>query len=210
MENQQVLSADQRRLEVDAYARYRITNPLLMYVAADTEDNLANQLRTILSSALRNELGRQPFTSLLSPERGQMMDNIQTALNRVAHQYGAEIIDVRIKHADLPEGTPLESAYERMRTARTQEARSIEAQGYRQAQIIRADADAEAVATYARAFNQDPDFYDFYRAMQSYQTSFINDTATGEPPRGRTNIILSPNNDYLRQFRSGGSAAGGR
>jgi membrane protease subunit HflC len=210
MENQQVLSADQRRLEVDAYARYRITNPLLMYVAADTEDNLANQLRSILSSALRNELGRQPFTSLLSPERGQMMDNIQTALNRVAHQYGAEIIDVRIKHADLPEGTPLESAYERMRTARTQEARSIEAQGYRQAQIIKADADAEAVATYARAFNRDPDFYDFYRAMQSYLASFTAEPQPGEPPRGRTNIILSPNNDYLRQFRSGGSAAGGR
>ena len=210
MENQQVLSADQRRLEVDAYARYRITNPLRMYVAADTEENLANQLRPILSSALRNELGRQPFASLLSPERGQMMDNIQTALNRVANQYGAEIVDVRIKHADLPEGTPLNSAYERMRTARTQEARSIEAQGYRQAQIIRADADAEAVATYARAFNQDPDFYDFYRAMQSYRISFITDTVTGEPPRGRTNIILSPNNDYLRQFRSGGSAAGGR
>jgi modulator of FtsH protease HflC len=210
MENQQVLSADQRRLEVDAYARYRITNPLRMYVAADTEDNLANQLRSILSSALRNELGRQPFTSLLSPERGQMMDNIETALNRVAHQYGAEIIDVRIKHADLPEGTPLESAYERMRTARTQEARSIEAQGYRQAQIIKADADAEAVATYARAFNRDPDFYDFYRAMQSYLASFTAEPQPGEPPRGRTSIILSPNNDYLRQFRSGGSAAGGR
>ena len=206
MENQQVLSADQRRLEVDAYARYRIVDPLRMYVAALSEENLANQLRPILSSSLRNELGRQPFASLLSPERGQMMDNIQTALNRVAHQYGAEIVDVRIKHADLPEGTPLDSAYERMRTARTQEARSIEAQGYREAQIIKADADAEAIATYARAFNQDPDFYDFYRAMQSYQTSFVAEPPTGEPPRGRTSIILSPNNDYLRQFRSGGAA----
>lgn len=206
MENQQVLSADQRRLEVDAYARYRIVDPLRMYVAALSEENLANQLRPILSSSLRNELGRQPFASLLSPERGQMMDNIQTALNRVAHQYGAEIVDVRIKHADLPEGTPLDSAYERMRTARTQEARSIEAQGYREAQIIKADADAEAIATYARAFNQDPDFYDFYRAMQSYQTSFVAEPPTGEPPRGRTSIILSPNNDYLRQFRSGGGA----
>jgi membrane protease subunit HflC len=204
MENQQVLSADQRRLEVDAYARYRIVNPLTMYVAAGTEENLANQLRLILSSSLRNELGRQPFASLLSLERGQMMDNIQNALNRVASQYGAEIVDVRIKHADLPEGTPLDSAYERMRTARTQEARSIEAQGYREAQIIKADADAEAIATYARAFNQDPDFYDFYRAMQSYQTSFVAEPATGEPPRGRTSIILSPNNEYLRQFRGGG------
>ena len=210
MENQQVLSADQRRLEVDAYARYRIVDPLRMFVAATSEENLGNQLSPILASALRNELGRQPFSSLLSPERGQMMDNIQAALNRVARQYGAEIVDVRIKHADLPSGTPLESAYERMRTARTQEARSIEAQGNRQAQIIRADADAEAVATYARAFNQDPDFYDFYRAMQSYRTSFLTDTAPGQPPRGRTSIILSPNNDYLRQFRNGATAGAGR
>jgi membrane protease subunit HflC len=204
MENQQVLSADQLRLEVDAFARYRIVDPLRMYVSAGTEENVSNQLRPILSSALRNELGRQPFAALLSPERGQMMDNIQTALNRVARQYGAEIVDVRIKHADLPDGTPLDSAYERMRTARVQEARSIEAQGYKQAQIIRAEADAQAVATYARAFNQDPDFYDFYRAMQSYQTSFITETATGDQPRGRTSIILSPNNEYLRQFRGGG------
>jgi len=203
MENQQVLSADQRRLEVDAFARYRVVDPLRMYVAAGTEDNLGSQLSPILASALRNELGRQPFSSLLSPERGQMMENIQAALNRVALQYGAEIVDVRIKHADLPTGTPLDSAYERMRTARIQEARSIEAQGYRQAQIIKADADAEAIATYARAFNQDPEFYDFYRAMQSYRTSFLTESAPGQPPRGRTNIILSPNNDYLQQFRSG-------
>jgi membrane protease subunit HflC len=206
MENQQVLSADQLRLEVDAFARYRIVDPLRMYISAGTEENVSNQLRPILSSALRNELGRQPFAALLSPERGQMMDNIQSALNRVAGQYGAAIVDVRIKHADLPDGTPLDSAYERMRTARTQEARSIEAQGYKQAQIIRAEADAEAVATYAHAFNQDPDFYDFYRAMQSYQTSFVAEPATGEPPRGRTSIILSPNNEYLRQFRGGGGA----
>ena len=77
--------------------------------------------------SLRNELGRRPFAALLSPERGQMMDNIQNALNRVARQYGAQIVDVRIKRADLPDGTPLESAYQRMRTAREQEARSIQA-----------------------------------------------------------------------------------
>jgi membrane protease subunit HflC len=200
------LSADQQRLEVDAYARYRIVDPLRMYVSAGSAENVSSQLQPILSSALRNELGRQPFAALLSPERGQVMENIQTALNRVARQYGVQIVDVQIKHADLPEGTPLDSAYERMRTARTQEARSIEAQGYREAQIIKADADAEAIATYARAFNQDPDFYDFYRAMQSYQTSFVTEPPTGEPPRGRTSIILSPNNEYLRQFRGGGGA----
>jgi modulator of FtsH protease HflC len=201
MENQQVLSTDQLRLQVDAYARYRIVDPLQMYKAARTEERVSDQLRPILGSALRNELGRRPFAALLSPERGQMMDNIQTALNRVARQYGAQIVDVRIKRADLPEGPPLDSAYERMRTARTQEARSIQAQGLKQAQIIRAEANAEAANTYASAFSQDPAFYDFYRAMQSYEASFLSNPGTAENPRGRTNIILSPDNEYLRQFR---------
>ena len=200
MENQQVLSTDQLRLQVDAFARYRIVDPLRMYISARTEENVSDQLRPILGSALRNELGRRPFAALLSPERGQMMDNIQNALNRVALQYGAAIVDVRIKRADLPDGTPLESAFQRMRTAREQEARSIEAQGYKQAQIIRAEADAEAAATYAAAFTQDPEFYDFYRAMQSYEASFISTGQDGQQ-RGRTNIILSPDNEYLRQFR---------
>jgi modulator of FtsH protease HflC len=198
MENQQVLSTDQLRLQVDAFARYRIVDPLRMYISARTEENVSAQLQPILGSALRNELGRRPFAALLSPERGQMMDNIQNALNRVATQYGAQIVDVRIKRADLPDGTPLESAYQRMRTARQQEARSIEAQGLKQAQIIRAEADAEAANTYAGAFSQDPEFYDFYRAMQSYETSFVSSGRNGED--GRTNIILSPDNAYLRQF----------
>lgn len=200
LEDQQVLSTDQYRLQVDAYARYRIVDPLQMYRAAQTEDRVSDALRPILGSALRNELGRRPFAALLSPERGQMMDNIQEALNRVATQYGAQIVDVRIKRADLPDGSPLEAAYQRMRTAREQEARSIQAQGLKQAQIIRAEADAEAAATYAGAFNQDPVFYDFYRAMQSYEASFTG-TSTADNPRGRTNIIMSPDNEYLRQFR---------
>jgi len=200
MDDQQVLSTDQLRLEVDAFARYRIVDPLRMYISAQTEENVSAQLQPILGSALRNELGRRPSAALLSPERGQMMDNIKTALNRVAQQYGAEIVDVRIKRADLPTGSPLDSAYDRMRTARQQEARSIQAQGLKQAQIIRAEADAEATATYAAAFNRDPEFYDFYRAMQSYDVSFNNPNVPAGQ-RGRTNIILSPNNDYLRQFR---------
>ena len=198
MDNQPVLSTDQLRLEVDAFARFRIRDPLQMYIAARTEENLANQLKPILASALRNEFGRRPSAALLTPERGQMMDNIRNALNRVAAQYGAEIVDVRIKRADLPNGTPLDSAYQRMRTARAQEATSIEAQGNRQAQIIRAEADAEAAATYASAFNRDAEFYDFYRAMQSYRNSFL---GSRDGQRGRSSIILSPNNDYLRQFR---------
>jgi membrane protease subunit HflC len=199
MDRQQVLSTDQLRLQVDAFARYRIVDPLRMFISARTEERVSDQLRPILGSALRNELGKRPFAALLSPERGQLMQNIETALNRVARQYGAEIIDVRIKRADLPDGTPLESAYQRMQTARQQEARSIRAQGAKQAQIIRAEADAEAASTYAEAFGKDPDFYDFYRAMQSYEATFLADGSGGE--MGRSSIILSPNNDYLREFR---------
>ena len=199
MDRQQVLSTDQLRLQVDAFARYRIVDPLRMFISARTEERVSDQLRPILGSALRNELGKRPFAALLSPERGQMMDNIQAALNRVARQYGAEIVDVRIKRADLPEGTPLQSAYQRMETARRQEARSIQAQGLKQAQIIRAEADAEAASTYAEAFGKDADFYDFYRAMQSYETTFVNDGTGGD--MGRSSIILSPQNDYLREFR---------
>jgi modulator of FtsH protease HflC len=197
MEPQQVLSTDQLRLNVDAYARYRIVDPLRMYTTARSVENVSDALRPILGSALRNELGKRTFATLLSPERGQVMDNVQAGLEKIARQYGAEIIDVRIKRADLPDGTPLESAYERMRTARTQEALTIEADGLRQAQIIRAEADAKAAQTYAAAFGKDPQFYDFYRAMQSYRQTFTTKT------NGSTNVILSPNNEYLRQFRGG-------
>ena len=198
MERQQVLSTDQLRLQVDAFARYRIVDPERMYISARREDRVSEQLRPILGSALRNELGKRPFAALLSPERGQLMQNIRTSLNLVARQYGAEIVDVRIMRADLPEGTPLQSAYQRMRTAREQEARSIRAQGSKQAQIIRAEAEAQASNTYAQAFGKDPDFYDFYRAMQSYRTTFVNNGT--DQPMGRSSIILSPENEYLREF----------
>ncbi len=199
MDPQQVLSTDQLRLNVDAYARFRIVDPVRMYSAARTVENVSDALRPILGSALRNELGKRKFAELLSPERDRVMDNIQAGLERVAQQYGAEIVDVRIKRADLPEGTPLDSAYERMRTARTQEALTIEADGFRQAQIIRAEADAKSAEIYAAAFGKDPDFYDFYRAMQSYRQTFgVNGKTSGS-----TSIIMSKDNDYLREFRGG-------
>ncbi|HVL29868.1 MAG TPA: protease modulator HflC [Sphingomicrobium sp.] len=197
MERQQVLSTDQLRLEVDAFARYRIVDPLRMYISARTEDRVESALRPILGSQLRNELGKRPFASLLSPEREGVMENIRRGLDNVAAQYGVDIIDVRIKKADLPDGTPLQSAYNRMVTARQQEARSIRAEGAKRAAIIRADADAEAARTYAAAFGKDPDFYEFYRAMQSYQTTFLGDGDKKPPP---TNVILSPQNDYLKEF----------
>ena len=195
MEQQEVLSTDQLRLQVDAFARFRVTQPDGMYRTIRTEDRLRDQLRTILGSSLRNELGKRTFAALLSAERGEVMENIQTALNREARKYGAEVIDVRIKRADLPAAT-LQSAYNRMRSARNQEAIAIDAEGQKEAQIIRADAEAEAARIYAISYGKDADFYDFYRAMQSYRQTFQN----GE---GQTNVILSPQNAYLEKFRNG-------
>lgn len=197
MQRQQVLSTDQRRLQVDAFARYRIVDPLRMYISAGTEDQLRDQLRPILGSEVRNELGRIEFASLLTPERQGIMDSVRNSLNRIASQYGVRVIDVRIKRTDLPDGAPLSAAFDRMRTAREQEARSILAQGQKQAQIIRAQADADASRTYAASFGKDPQFYDFYRAMQSYEITFV---GNGQDKIAPTTIIMSPQDDYLKQF----------
>ena len=197
MEPQPVLSTDQRRLMVDAFARYRIVDPLLMYIRSTTEENLSGQLQTILRSEVRNELAKQPFAALLSPERQGVMDDVRKSLNVQAAKFGVQIVDVRIKKTDLPDGAPLQSAFESMRTARLQEARSIRAQGAKQAQIIRAQADADAARTYAASFGKDPQFYDFYRAMQSYQTTFVGDA---QDKVGPTTVILSPQDDYLKEF----------
>ncbi|WP_010544794.1 protease modulator HflC [Sphingomonas elodea] len=190
-----VLSTDQLRLEIDAYARYRITDPLRMVVTVGTEERLRDQLQPLLRSSLRNELGKRRSSTLLSPERGQVMDNVQASLQKLASQYGVQIVDVRIKQTELPSGSPLTSALTRMATARSQEAETIKAQGLKDAQIIRADAQAQAAQIYAAAFNKDPKFYDFYRAMQSYRTTFLSPDAKGD-----SQIILSPNNAYLREF----------
>lgn len=194
MERQQVLSNDQQRLQVDAYARFRIINPVAMVESAGTEEQLRIQLAPILTSVLRQELGRRPFASLINAERGTAMTNIRDALDAQARQYGAQVLDVRIKRADLPEGRPLDAAFTRMETDRQEEARTIRAEGDRDAQIIRAEAQAEAARTYADAYNQSPEFYDFYRAMESYRRTF----ETGE---GESSIIMDGNNEYLRQFR---------
>jgi membrane protease subunit HflC len=198
MEREQVLSSDQQRLLVDAYARFRIIDPVRMVQTAGTTDGVRNQLEPILNSVLRQELGRRTFANMLTAERGQAMTNIRNNLDVQAREYGAQVIDVRIKQTDLPDGTPLDSAFRRMRTDREREARTIRAQGERNARVIRAEADAEAARVYADSFGKDPGFYDFYRAMQSYDTTF----AKGEG-QGQSNIILSPDNDYLRQFRNG-------
>ncbi len=194
LETQQVLSSEQRPLEVDAYARYRIIDPVKMVRTAGTTERVSDQLKPILSSVLRQELGKRTFQSMLTAERGAVMKQIREGLDREARKYGAQVIDVRIKRADLPDGTPLESAFVRMQAAREQQASAIRAEGQKNAQIIQATAEAESARIYAEAFGKDPAFYDFYRAMQSYSTTFVNG-------KGGSTIILSPDNEYLKQFK---------
>lgn len=193
MDNEQVLTSDQQRLRVNAYARYRIIQPVTMIQRSGNEERLNAQLKPILRSALRQELGRRTFASLLTAERGNAMNRIRETLDTQSREYGAQIIDVRIKAADLPEGTPLQAAFTRMISERQEQAETIRAQGRKNAQIIRAKADAEAAKTYADAYGKDPQFYDFYRAMESYQQTFIN----GE---GDSTMVLDADNEYFNQF----------
>ncbi|MEE4316846.1 protease modulator HflC [Erythrobacter dokdonensis] len=194
MQRTQVLSNDQQRLQVDAYARYRIIDPVRLVERAGNERQLESQLLPILTSVVRQELGRRPFSSLISAERGTAMANITRTLDRQAREYGAQVLDVRIKAADLPEGRPLDAAFTRMETDRQEEAATIRAAGNRDAQIIQAEAQAEAARIYADAYNKDPEFYDFYRAMQSYRQTFL----SGE---GQSSMVLSEDSEYFRQFR---------
>ena len=199
MRDEEVLSNDQQRLLVNAFARFRITDPVRMVERAGTTEGVRNALEPILNSVLRQELGRRTFQAMLTAERGSALANVRTNLDRQARQYGAEVVDVKIMRTDLPEA-PLQSAFRRMESDREREARTIRAQGSRDARIIRAQADADAARTYADAFGKDPAFYDFYRAMQSYDATF-GPAREGEEPKGESSIILSPDNEYLRQFR---------
>jgi membrane protease subunit HflC len=194
MERTQVLSNDQQRLQVDAYARYRIIDPVKLVKSAGSETQLESQLLPILTSVLRQELGRRPFSALINAERGTAMTNITATLDKQARNYGAQVLDVRIKAADLPEGRPLDAAFTRMQTDREEEATTIRAAGQRDAQIIQAEASAEAARIYADAYGKDPKFYDFYRAMQSYRKTFLQ----GE---GQSTMVLSEDSEYFRQFK---------
>ena len=196
MKDEEVLSNDQQRLLVNAYARFRIVDPVRMVERAGSTDGVRVALEPILNSVLRQELGRRTFAAMLTAERGTALATVRANLDRQARQYGAEVIDVQIKRTDLPDGAPLQSAFRRMESDREREARAIRAQGQRDARIIRAEADAEAAKIYADAYGKDAEFYDFYRAMQSYDATF----AKGDG-KGDSSIILSPDNEYLRQFR---------
>jgi membrane protease subunit HflC len=201
VERQEVESRDQMHLVINAYARYRVVDPLRMYLNTGGERRLPDLLRPALTAGLRNEFDKRPLAATFGANRDGAMASVQAAVNRIAHHYGVEIADVRIDRVDLPSGAPLEAAYERMRAIRLQQAQAIRAEGVKQAQIIRADADAATARIYADSFGQDPDFYAFYRAMKSYRHSF---GVEGSGNAGSATMVLGPDNAYLRAFERRG------
>ncbi|WBO24535.1 SPFH domain-containing protein [Sphingomonas abietis] len=196
LENAPLLAADGQRLTADAFARYRIVDPTRLFEQTHGDPHrIGDTLKTALAAALRTELGRLPARSLLAPEGTPQMRAVAAALDRVAQGYGARVSEVRLDRVDLPDGAPFDAVIARMRGAGDQNVAAIRDAGARQAAAIRADGDARAAKAYADAFGQDPQFYDFYRAMQSYQKTLAD---------GSTQFVLSPDSEYLRQFRSGG------
>ena len=198
MQRQQVLSTDQQRLEVDAFARYRIVDPLRMYIRAGSEEQLSDQLQPILGSEIRNELGKRPFASLLTPERGQIMDNIRAAL-----EPGRQPIWRRDPRR--PDQARRPARRHAARSALRPDAhraraggRSIRAQGSKQAQIIRAAGRCRGGQIYAASFGKDPRILRFLPGDADLRDDLRRPTARARR-QGRSTIILSPDNDYLKR-----------
>ena len=209
---EEVIASDQKRLIVDAFARFKITDPLKFYISVGNERVARSRLATIINSRLRSVLGTQSLATLLSEDRTKQMAIIQEGVNAEAGKFGIEIIDVRIKRADLPQANS-EAIYRRMQTEREREAKEFRARGAEMAVTITSTADKEVTVIlanakkqseimkgegdglrnkiFADAFGKDPEFFAFYRAMQAYETALIG---------GDTSLILSPDNEFFKFF----------
>ena len=209
---EQVILADQKRLDVDAFARYRIGDPLRFYQTVRDEFTLEQRLNTIVTSSLRRVLGNVTLLAVLSDERADIMAEISRQVNAESERFGIEIVDVRIRRADLPEETS-QAIFARMRSEREREAAEARAQGQEQAQQIRSRADRErtvilaeaqrdsqilrgegdnqALRILAEATNRDADFFGFYRTLQAYRQSINRDDTT---------LVLSPKGEFFRFF----------
>ena len=212
----EVIASDQKRLIVDAYARFKIVDPLKFYISVGNERVARSRLATIINSRIRSVLGKQSLATLLSEERSTQMSIIQEGVNVEAEKFGITIIDVRIKRADLPQANS-EAIYKRMQTEREREAKEFRARGaemavtitstadrkvtvilanaQKQSEIMKGEGDGIRNKIFADAFGQDPDFFSFYRAMQAYETALIG---------GDTTLILSPDSDFFKFFGSSG------
>jgi len=213
---EEVIASDQKRLIVDAYARFKIVDPLKFYVSVGNEMVARSRLATIINSRLRSVLGKHSLATLLSEDRTKQMAIIQDGVNNEAEKFGITIIDIRIKRADLPQANS-EAIYKRMQTEREREAKQFRARGAEMAVTITSTADKEVTVIlanankqseimkgegdgirnkiFADAFGQDPEFFSFYRAMQAYEKALIG---------GETSLILSPDSDFFKFFGSTG------
>ncbi len=208
----EVIAADQKRLIVDAFIKFRIGDPLKFYQAVRTEAIAMQRLDTFLDSSLRQILGSVPLSALLTDKRIEVMRAISHEVQTKAKEIGVEVVDVRIRRADLPQENS-EAIFKRMRTEREREAKEHRAQGAedgqrirsradrdrkvliaeaeKKAQIIRGQGDSEATRIFAEAFSRDPDFFAFYRSMQAYRVTMTKDD---------TDMVLSPNSEFLKYF----------
>jgi membrane protease subunit HflC len=209
---EEVIAADQKRLIVDAFARFKIVDPLKFYISVGNERVARSRLSTIINSRIRGVLGTQELATLLSTDRARQMQIIQSQVNEEAQNFGIEIVDVRIKRADLPPANS-DAIYKRMQTEREREAKEFRAQGAEIAQKIRSTADKDVTVIlaeankkseimkgegdgernkiFANAFGRDPQFFGFYRAMQAYEKALIG---------GETSLVLSPDSDFFKFF----------
>jgi len=209
---QEVIASDQKRLVVDAFARYRIKDPLRFYQTVGTVERANQQLSILLNSALRRVLGEATLTQVVRDQREQLMARVREQLDNEAQAFGIQVVDVRIRRADLPEQNS-QAVYQRMQTERQQEAAQFRAQGSQRSQEIRARADrdvtvllaeaqskgeqtrgegdAERNRIFAEAFGRDPDFFAFYRSMQAYEA--------GLKPND-TRMLLKPDSEFFRFF----------
>ena len=213
---EEVIAADQKRLIVDAIARFKIIDPLKFYISVGNERVARQRLATIINSRIRGVLGKQELATLLSKDRAKQMSIIQNDVNTEAQNFGIEIVDVRIKRADLPQANS-EAIYARMQTERQREAKEFRAQGAemaakitstadkevtvilananKQSEIMKGEGDGARNRIFAQAFGKDPEFFGFYRAMQSYEKALIG---------GDTSLILSPDSDFFKFFGNTG------
>ncbi len=216
---ERVILFDQNRLLVDAFARYRIIDALEFYKTVRTEGGIQQPLGQIVNSSVRTVLGNATLASVLSEERTEIMSEIRESVNRGAQRFGIEVLDVRIRRADFPDGVN-QDVYNRMKSEREREAAELRAQGFEKAQRIRAFADREATVIRAEAqkeaeiergrgeavrtrvlndaFGQDQDFFNFYRSMQAYEASL-----SGES----TYMVLSPDSEFFNFFSAIGKSA---
>ena len=213
---EEVIASDQKRLIVDAFARFQIVDPLKFYISVGNERVARQRLATIINSRIRGVLGKQELATLLSKDRAKQMSIIQNDVNTEAKNFGIEIVDVRIKRADLPQANS-EAIYARMQTERQREAKEFRAQGAeiatrikstadkevtvilanakKKSEIMKGEGDGQRNKIFADAFGKDPQFFSFYRAMQSYEKSLIG---------GDTSLILSPDSDFFKFFGKSG------